>query len=115
MGFSPTVVTGVWTGFDNNQTLGFGETGAKSALPVWKSFMEAALKKYGDRDFKIPSGIVNVAIDSDTGNLFEEGGKRFIETFVEGTEPGTEEKISGDVTPDQGISILDSEDYYSAQ
>ena len=34
MGFSSNLVTGVWTGFDNNETLGFGETGAKSALPI---------------------------------------------------------------------------------
>ncbi|MFT6631777.1 MAG: penicillin-binding protein 1A [Bacteriovoracaceae bacterium] len=115
LGFSAKVVTGVWTGFDNNQTLGFGETGAKSALPIWKSYMEASIKKFGDVDFSIPSGIVNVAIDSKTGELYRDGPDRFMEAFVEGTEPGLEEKISDDDEPVEGRSILDSEDYYSAQ
>jgi penicillin-binding protein 1A len=115
LGFSAKVVTGVWTGFDNNQTLGFGETGAKSALPIWKSYMQAAIKKFGDVDFPVPSGIVNVAIDAKSGELYQDGPDRFIEAFVEGTEPGLEEKISDDEEPGEGRSILDSEDYYSAQ
>ena len=40
IGFSSNNVTGVWTGFDNNKTLGWGETGAKSALPIWNNFMK---------------------------------------------------------------------------
>lgn len=115
LGFSPKVVTGVWTGFDNNQTLGFGETGAKSALPIWKSYMKMALKKFGDVDFNVPSGIVNVAIDANSGDLYQSGPDRFIEAFVEGTEPGLEEKVSDEDEPVEGRSILDSEDYYSAQ
>lgn len=116
LGFSPKVVTGVWTGFDNNQTLGFGETGAKSALPIWKSFMELALKKFGDVDFNVPEGIVNVAIDSKSGELYQEGPNRFIEAFVEGTEPGSEpsKSIASDDDGDNN-SIIDGDDYYSDQ
>jgi penicillin-binding protein 1A len=43
IGFSPSVTTGTWIGFDDRQTLGEKETGAKAALPAWIEFMKAAI------------------------------------------------------------------------
>lgn len=43
VGFSPATTCGVWVGYDNSQSLGPGETGAHAALPIWTSFMKAAL------------------------------------------------------------------------
>jgi penicillin-binding protein 1A len=43
VGFSPSVTTGVWVGFDDRQTLGEKETGARAALPMWMDFMKAAI------------------------------------------------------------------------
>jgi penicillin-binding protein 1A len=43
LGFSPSVTCGVWVGFDNRQTLGEKETGAKAALPIWMTLMKAAI------------------------------------------------------------------------
>jgi len=43
VGFSPSVTCGTWIGFDNRQTLGDKETGAKAALPMWMDFMRAAI------------------------------------------------------------------------
>jgi len=43
VGFSPSVTCGVWVGFDNRQTLGKRETGARAALPIWMQFMKVAL------------------------------------------------------------------------
>jgi penicillin-binding protein 1A len=42
IGFSPSVTCGVWVGFDNRESLGDKETGAKAALPIWIEFMRAA-------------------------------------------------------------------------
>ena len=42
VGFSPEFTTGVWVGHDDNRVLGFGETGAGAALPIWSDFMEAS-------------------------------------------------------------------------
>lgn len=111
IGFSSDIVTGVWTGFDDNKTLGWGETGSKAALPIWKSYMAEGLKKYKERDFNQPGGIINVTINRETGRLADPTDKKsFTESFVEGTEPGLENDKS-DNSP-QGLvdSILD-EDY----
>jgi len=43
LGFSPSVTCGVWVGYDSRQSLGDKETGAKAALPIWLSFMKAAI------------------------------------------------------------------------
>jgi penicillin-binding protein 1A len=43
MGFSPSVTCGTWIGFDDRQSLGEKETGAKAALPMWMDFMKAAI------------------------------------------------------------------------
>jgi penicillin-binding protein 1A len=115
VGFSSKVVTGVWTGFDNNQTLGWGETGSKSALPIWREYMRLALRKKGESDFNVPRGIVNVAVNVETGKLSNESENRFIEAFVEGTEPGNEKEELFDEEKSEDISILESEDYYDAQ
>ncbi|MGH9513939.1 MAG: penicillin-binding protein 1A [Terriglobales bacterium] len=43
VGFSPSITTGVWVGYDERKTLGPRETGAVAALPIWMDFMQAAL------------------------------------------------------------------------
>jgi penicillin-binding protein 1A len=45
LGFSPSVTCGVWVGFDSRQSLGEKETGAKAALPIWMTFMRAAIAR----------------------------------------------------------------------
>jgi penicillin-binding protein 1A len=43
LGFSPSVTCGVWVGFDSRESLGEKETGARAALPIWMTFMRAAI------------------------------------------------------------------------
>ncbi|HYA23087.1 MAG TPA: PBP1A family penicillin-binding protein [Terriglobales bacterium] len=43
IGFSPSMTTGVWIGFDEKKSLGAKETGAHAALPIWMDFMKVAL------------------------------------------------------------------------
>ena len=54
VGFSPQIVVGVFVGFDDNHTLGQGETGAVSALPIFIKFMEEADKGFAPEEFKAP-------------------------------------------------------------
>jgi penicillin-binding protein 1A len=43
IGFSPSTTCGVWIGYDNRESLGDKETGAKAALPLWMDFMRTAI------------------------------------------------------------------------
>ncbi len=57
IGFSTKIVSGVWIGRDNHQTLGKGEAGGKTALPIWIDFMRTAVQKFPGGDFTVPGGI----------------------------------------------------------
>jgi penicillin-binding protein 1A len=54
---TPDLVTIVWVGFDTPQTLGDRMTGAVTAGPIWRGFMEAALKDRPKLAFRAPDGI----------------------------------------------------------
>ena len=51
LGFSPSITCGVWVGFDTNQSLGDKETGARAALPIWMTWMRAAIAGKDDEKF----------------------------------------------------------------
>lgn len=51
LGFSPSVTCGVWTGYDDRQSLGDKETGARVALPIWMEFMKAAIAGHPGETF----------------------------------------------------------------
>jgi penicillin-binding protein 1A len=66
-GFGPRLVTVSWVGFDTPATMGHGWTGAHAALPGWVDFMSAALKHVPDSPQPMPTGLVSVRIDAETG------------------------------------------------
>ena len=54
MGYSPDLVVGVFVGFDDNRSLGEGETGAVDSIPIFMDFMKVALKDRPKTEFKPP-------------------------------------------------------------
>jgi penicillin-binding protein 1A len=55
VGFTPQIVAGVFVGYDDNRSLGSGETGAQAALPIFVEFMKEATKTLPPDDFKAPA------------------------------------------------------------
>ncbi|MBF0424894.1 MAG: PBP1A family penicillin-binding protein [Magnetococcales bacterium] len=106
VGFSTSLVTGVWVGNDDNSTLGQRETGAHAALPIWIDFMRAALATRPATDFPVPSGIHLEAVDPSTGRPpSPDSGRVVMEAFKDGegpltssyqTSPGGEESAPAD-------------------
>lgn len=60
-GFNPSLVGIAWVGFDNNKSLGGGETGGGAALPIWIGYMKHALAGVPEVDTPVPQGIVTRA------------------------------------------------------
>jgi len=54
VGFTPSVVGGVWVGYDRPRSLGPDETGARTALPIWIAVMREALRGHPVEEF--PAG-----------------------------------------------------------
>jgi penicillin-binding protein 1A len=55
VGFSPSMTTGVWVGYDEKKSLGNRETGARVALPIWMDFMKVALAGKDPGEFHAPA------------------------------------------------------------
>jgi len=56
-GFTPSLATTVWVGFDQPQTMGRAESGGRAALPIWIDYMRTALSSRDQENYKIPAGI----------------------------------------------------------
>jgi len=89
IGFSPSLITGVWIGFDQERSLGKQEQGGRAAAPIWLYFMEKALKGKSVEVFPVPDGIVFIKVDPHSGipaTRSTEGA--IFECFLEGTTAG---------------------------
>ncbi len=75
VGFTPQIVVGTYVGFDDNRSLGHGETGAVAAVPIFIEFMQEALKTLPVMDLQAPPDVVFAQV----------GPNR--EAFRPGTEP----------------------------
>ncbi len=82
IGFTSDLVVGVYVGYDEPRTLGKFETGAKTAMPIFRSFINKAVKKENTRPFKIPEKITLMVVDSQTGKKVSFNSKKtLIESF----------------------------------
>ncbi|MBU2028064.1 MAG: PBP1A family penicillin-binding protein [Proteobacteria bacterium] len=88
MGFTPSLVAGVWVGFDQERSLGRQEVGGRAAAPIWLYFAEKALEGTPIEVFPIPEGIVFIKVDPKTGAPAKPSNRGAIfECFLEGTTP----------------------------
>ena len=111
MGFTPDLVVGVFTGFDNPRSLGKHETGSSVAVPIFKNFMKLALIDQPPTPFRRPEGIKSLRINAKTGVRARPGDTNVIwETFLSGTEPSDDMYILNE----SGISLMQDYGYGSS-
>ncbi|TVR33124.1 MAG: PBP1A family penicillin-binding protein [Spirochaetaceae bacterium] len=91
VGYSPYVTTAIWYGFDRGgNSLGWNQTGAVTAGPVWARYMKEIHAELPPRQFARPSeGLAEVTVSSRSGLLPTEDyrGTTRSEIFLSGTEP----------------------------
>ena len=82
IGFTSNVLVGVYVGSDNPTPLGKYETGSKTALPIFKSFISDSINKIDARPFKAAKGTVMMVVDPSTGQKAKFNSKNtIIEVF----------------------------------
>jgi penicillin-binding protein 1A len=87
-GFNADIVATVWTGFDQDRSLGELEQGSRAALPTWIFFMHEALSGVPRHKVPVPDGIVTVRISPDTGLLASaDDPNAIMEKFIDGSLP----------------------------
>ena len=94
IGFSPELVTGVWVGKDQDESMGVNETGTRTAIPIWLKYMQEALKDVPIKSFPIPNDVTYIKINQETGQetTFDDPDGRF-EVFLNDNLP--DKNISG--------------------
>jgi penicillin-binding protein 1A len=89
IGFTPSVVVGVWVGFDSKMSMGKGMTGGSVAAPMWTEFMLNAFSS-SSGEFSVPDKIIYKKICIKSGLLATPacGNALTVDApFVSGTEP----------------------------
>jgi len=108
IGFSPTIVTGVWVGIDSKLLLGKRETGGGAAAPIWVDYMGSALATRPKSEFEVPPGIVFARVDAKTGKLASPGSRSTLfQPFLEGTAPTETSEASATATRSRRSLDLD--------
>jgi penicillin-binding protein 1A len=88
LGYSPSLVAGVWIGYDTVRSLGPHETSATLAAPIWIQFMRAALEGSPPEAFPVPDPLVPVTVNYYTGlPTYPQDPDAVTEYFLRGTEP----------------------------
>ena len=62
VGFSSSVVVGVWVGYDDPKTIGSEGYGGRYALPIWADFMQRAARLRKPAAFDRPAGLEEEAL-----------------------------------------------------
>jgi 1A family penicillin-binding protein len=105
VGFTPHLVTGVWVGFDQPQTIIANGYAADLAVPIWGAFMKTATRGAKPDWFDRPANVVAVNVCRVSGKLPNEGcgavevvlpdgalqtrSMIYTEYFVRGTQPSS--------------------------
>jgi membrane peptidoglycan carboxypeptidase len=69
MGYSPTIVTGVWIGNTDGTALGFNADGYNAAALIFQAVMKKALEDIPAEPFPEPKGIQHIQISKASGKL----------------------------------------------
>jgi penicillin-binding protein 1A len=89
-GFNSELVATAWVGFDQERSLGAGEEGGHTALPMWVYFMGEALHGQPEHRLPQPDGIVSARVSPDTGQIAKAGDPNAVfELFLTGKVPGS--------------------------
>ncbi|MCQ4302380.1 peptidase [Stutzerimonas frequens] len=72
-GYNADIVTTVWAGFDQPQSLGRNEYGGTVALPIWMTYMSAVLKDMPEHPPAEPDGLLKLRVDPVSGRAAAPG------------------------------------------
>ncbi len=90
VGMTPTLVAGVWLGFDRRKTIMPGAGGGSMAAPIWANMVTRYYGSASAGDWPTPAGLSYAELDRVTGAMVDTltpPENRYLEYFIPGTEP----------------------------
>ena len=106
VGYTPTLVAGVWFGYDNPRQISYNASGGRLAAPAWAEFYQAGWREAKGAAFVPPPGMVSAVVDPQSGELAGEWCPvRTKQWFKQGHEPT--EQCHLHIGPPEGQVIVD--------
>lgn len=111
-GFNSRVATTVWVGFDDPKSMGRGEAGSLTALPIWVDYMKTGLDGVAEDTQAVPDYIEQSFIDATTGLRVDEDHPSAVAEFFAIEELSPEYALMQSlyptaVAPDQSLLSTD--------
>jgi len=90
VGYTPSIVAGVWFGYDAPREIAYRAAGGRFAAPAWAHFYMKGWTEPADSGWVPPDGMVEAVIDPETGQLATPRcNLRQTDYFKQGAEPVT--------------------------
>jgi penicillin-binding protein 1A len=106
VGFTPTLVAGLWIGYDQPRSLGSHETAGRLVAPVWADFMRRALRGVSPERATIPEGVLSLRVNYRTGLATDAADPEGItEYLLRGETPGAETVTPGPAPAPSSVPI----------
>lgn len=87
IGWTPSVLVGVWVGNNNNSAMKQVSSGISGASPIWRRIMLTALNKLPNEGFTKPDNVVSMDVDKVSGYKAHDNFDARQEYFINGTQP----------------------------
>jgi len=114
VGFNADLVAASWIGFDQERSLGDGEEGGRTALPMWIYFMKDALDGRPEHRQPEPAGVLRMWVSRSTGSPTRAGASGAVfEAFLEqyAPDPGVMD-YSAEVEAESVVPVQGSESIF---
>jgi len=88
IGYTPSILTAVWVGNNDNSPMSHVASGISGATPIWHKIMSFLLEEQPNENWDKPNRVAQVKICSTTGTLpCADCPATKVEYFIQGTQP----------------------------
>jgi 1A family penicillin-binding protein len=93
IGWTPSLITGVWVGNNDNSPMQRVASGISGATPIWRRITLASLEGKPVQGWSPPKDLIQLDVDSISGFPAHDGYSSYKEYFIKGTQPTTADPI----------------------
>ena len=102
VGYTPSLVAGIWFGYDQPRQISTNASGGRLAAPAWAEMYQAGWKEPAGSAFTVPVGMVSAMVDPQSGELATEWcPSRQRQWYKPGSEPQNECSLHTGPQPNQ--------------
>ena len=107
VGYTPSLVAGIWFGYDQPKQISYNASGGRLAVPAWAEMYRNGWREPPNSAFNPPPGMVPAAVDPESGGLAGQWcPTRKQQWFKPGKEPRVECQLH--VGPPEAQIVVDS-------